>query len=109
MSCSSKRNRLVGSCISTFVSSTKSFESRFLMGWRHLCAMGEWEGGEDSALASVRSASSGRSAGRSEGFNKVEYLLCVSRHLDPAPFAREGSILVDDERAALDSTYLPAV
>src|SRR5436190_1440757 len=107
MSCSSKRNRLVGSCISTFVSSTNSLASRFFWDWRDFFAIGSGEAGGGSA--SIRSGSSCGSTGRSECFSKVEYLLCVSGHLDPAPFAREGAALVDHERAALDAAYFAAV
>src|SRR5882762_6861038 len=97
-SCSSKRNRLVGSCISTLVSRTKSF----VADCRDL-ARGRREGTD------LREASAGgaESPCCSDGFNKIEHLLGVAGNLDSAPFAPEDA--VEHEGAALDSTHLLAV
>src|SRR5712691_13335988 len=97
-SCSSNRNRLVGSCISTLVSRTKSFvvEDRD-------CARGRREGTD------LREASAAESACWSDGFNKIEHLLGVAGNLDSAPFAPENAVGVEHEGAALDSADLLAV
>src|SRR6266850_5395358 len=96
-SCSSKRNRLVGSCISTLVSRTKSFVAD-----ERDCARGRREGTD------LREASAGgtESPCCSDGFNKIEHLLSVTGNLDPAPFAPENSVAVEHEGAALDAAYL---
>src|SRR5262245_9383207 len=86
-SCSSNRNRLVGSCIRTLVSRTNSLVPE---GWD----LTRREGTE--SICSV-------------GFNKVEHLLCVARNLDPAPLAPDDAVAIEDEGAALDAAYLLAV
>src|SRR5215467_5217631 len=91
-SCSSKRYRLVGSCIRTLVSSTNSLVPDCL-GFTRL------EGADLDADAAGSSC-------RSVGFNKGEHLLCVSRDLDAAPFAPDHAIAVQDEGAALDAAHL---
>src|SRR4051812_40675 len=98
-SCSSNRNRLVGSCIRTLVSRTNSLvTARRDSFWRRedIVVFGE----SDSA-AGKRDCSS--------GFNKVEYLLDVTRYLHTAPFPADDALPVEHERAALDSPYLLAV
>src|SRR5712692_10900861 len=97
-SCSSNRNRLVGSCISTLVSRTKSFVAD-----DRDCARGRREGTD------LREASAAEPACCSDGFNKIEHLLGVTGNLDSAPFAPENAIAVEHEGAALDAPYLLAV
>src|SRR5712671_1482015 len=91
-SCSSKRNRLVGSCIRTLVSRTKSFVAD--------CDLVRREGTD------LREASAAESACWSAGFNKIEHLLGVARNLDSAPLAPENAVAVEHEGAALDAPYL---
>src|SRR5229473_8005711 len=93
-SCSSKRNRLVGSCISTLVSRTKSF----VVDGRD--ARGRREGTD------LREASAAESACCSDGFNKIEHLLGVTGNFDSAPFAPENAVAVEHEGAALDAPHL---
>src|SRR5581483_11565071 len=103
-SCSSNRNRLVGSCIRTLVSRTKSLV-RARRG-------SLWERREDIVVLgeSDSSAGCGDSCGDcSSGFNKVEYLLDVTRHLHSAPFPADDAVAVEDERAALDPSHLLSV
>src|SRR6267143_894252 len=70
MSFSSKRKRLVGSCISTLVSSTKSFFTLGFRGARCDFTAGESEGdGPSTAGCST-----------SWGFNKAQYLLDMAFH-----------------------------
>src|SRR6266852_2537924 len=98
-SCSSKRNRLVGSCISTLVSRTKSFAADCRDSVR-----GRREGTD------LRDASAGAEPTCcSDGFNKIEHLLGVAVAFDSAPFAPEDAVAVEHEGAALDSTHLLAV
>src|SRR5712692_8497091 len=98
-SCSSKRNRLVGSCISTLVSRTKSFAADCRDSVR-----GRREGTD------LRDASAGAEPTCcSDGFNKIEHLLGVAGDFDSAPFAPEDAVAVEHEGAALDSTHLLAV
>src|SRR6266853_2528887 len=99
-SCSSKRNRLVGSCISTLVSRTKSFVADCRDSVRGRRA------GTD-----LREASAGGTEPTccSGGFNKIEDLLSMTGNLDPAPFAPENAVAVEHEGAPLDSAHPPAV
>src|SRR6266852_3428214 len=99
-SCSSKRNRLVGSCIRSLVSRTNSFVA----------------GGRDSVRGrrvgtDLREAPAGGAEPtcRSDGFNKIEHLLSMTGDLDPAPFALENAVAVEHEGASLDSADLLAV
>src|SRR5882672_11097112 len=96
-SCSSKRNRLGGSCISTLVSRTKSFVADCRDSVR-----GRREGTD------LREAPAGGTEPtcRSDGFNKIEHLLDVAWNLDPAPFAPENAVAVEHEGAAFDAAYL---
>src|SRR5262245_22241396 len=87
-SCSSNRNRLVGSCISTLVSKTNNLVR------------------DCSGFTRREDAESGR---RSVGFNKVEHLLRMTRNLHPSPFAPDHAIAVENEGAALDAAHLLAV
>src|SRR5215470_3489120 len=87
-SCSSNRNRLVGSWIRTFVSRTNSLVP--------------------DCWGFARREGTGSSC-RSVGFNKVEHLLSVARNLDPAPLAPDDAVAVEDEGAALDAAHLLAV
>src|SRR6266852_9952294 len=93
-SCSSKRDRLVGSCISTLVSRTKSFvvDGRDARGRR--------------AGTDLREASAAESACCSDGFNKIEHLLRVTGNFDSAPLAPEYAVAIEHEGAALDAPYL---
>src|SRR6266850_7609625 len=93
-SCSSNRNRLVGSCISTLVSKTKSFVAD-----ERDCARGRREGTD------LREASAAESACWSDGFNKIEHLLGVAGNFDSAPLAPENAVAVEHEGAALDAPY----
>src|SRR3954469_23023739 len=98
-SCSSNRNRLVGSCIRTLVSRTNSLvTARRDSFWRRedIVVFGE----SDSA-AGKRDCSS--------GFNKVEYLLDVTRYLHTAPFPADDALPVQHEGAALDAAHFLAV
>src|SRR6266852_7141080 len=99
-SCSSKRNRLVGSCISTLVSRTNSF----VAGCRD-SVRGRRVGTD------LREAPAGGTEPtcRSDGFNKIEHLLSMTGDLDPAPFALENAVAVEHEGASLDSADLLAV
>src|SRR5581483_6610761 len=99
-SCSSNRNRLVGSCISTLVSRTKSLVTarRGSFGDRRLDIVVL---GESDPSAGCGDCSS--------GFNKVEYLLDVTRHLHSAPFLADDALPVQHEGAALDATHFLAV
>src|SRR5437879_720861 len=91
-SCSSKRNRLVGSCISTLVSRTKSFVADCRDSVR-----GRREGTD------LREAPAGGC--RSDGFNKIEHLLGMARNLDPAPFAPDNALAVQHDGAATDAPH----
>src|SRR5439155_1913819 len=91
-SCYSKRNRLVGSCISTLVSRTKSFVADCRDSVR-----GRREGTD------LREAPAGGCG--SDGFNKIEHLLGMAWNLDPAPFAPENAVAVEHEGAAFDAAY----
>src|SRR6266511_455624 len=97
-SCSSKRNRLVGSCISTLVSRTKSFAAD--------CRVRVRREGTDLREASAAGA---EPACCSDGFNKIEHLLGVTGNLDSAPFAPENAVAVEHEGAALDPAHLLSV
>src|SRR6267154_2077722 len=90
-SCSSNRNRLVGSCISTLVSRTKSFVAD--------CDLVRREGTD------LCEASAAESACWSDGFNKIEHLLGVAGNFDSAPLAPENAVAVEHEGAALDAPY----
>src|SRR5882672_12703642 len=99
-SCSSNRNRLVGSCIRTLVSRTNSL----------VLVCGGFARREGTDLDTDARAPAGSDSSRdSVGFNKVEHLLSVARNLDAAPFAPDHAIAVDDEGAALDAAHLLAV
>src|SRR5882672_10500126 len=95
-SCSSNLNRLVGSCIRTLVSRTNSL-------------VRDCGGFARRELTGFRAAACSESSCRSVGFNKGEHLLGMTRNLDPAPFAPDHAIPVEDEGAALDAAHLPAV
>src|SRR5258708_25864375 len=82
-SCSSKRNRLVGSCISTLVSRTKSFVADCRDSVRGRGA------GTDLREASAGGTEPTRCSG---GFNKIEDPLGINRHLDPQPFPPEHPV-----------------
>src|SRR6266571_4794224 len=97
-SCSSKRNRLVGSCISTLVSRTKSFAAD--------CRVRVRREGTDLREASAAGA---EPACCSDGFNKIEHLLGVTGNLDSAPFAPENAVAVEHKGAAFDAADLLAV
>src|SRR6266568_4889507 len=97
-SCSSNRNRLVGSCISTLVSRTKSFAAD--------CRARVRREGTDLREASAAGA---EPACCSDGFNKIEHLLGVTGNLDSAPFAPENAVAVEHEGAALDPAHLLSV
>src|SRR6266702_5145183 len=97
-SCSSKRNRLVGSCISTLVSRTKSFVAD-----GRDCARGRREGTD------LRESWAAEPGCCSDGFNKIEHLLGVTGNLDSAPFAPESAVAVEHEGAALDPAHLLSV
>src|SRR5713226_6445104 len=99
-SCSSKRNRLVGSCISTLVSRTKSFAADCRDSTR---------GRREGTGFREASAAGAESTCCSDGFNKIEHLLGVTGNLDSAPFAPENAVAVEHEGAALDSAHLLAV
>src|SRR5260221_652401 len=128
-SCSSKRKRLVGSCISTFVSSTKSLVAAVFFCGRgpsrsRLRCMGT-SGGEakpDVSSAPVRAEESLRgSLGISswEGggerslerrrADEIEHFLRVAGNLHPAPLPGDAPLPVDHEGAALDAADLPPV
>src|SRR5260221_2539709 len=94
-SCSSKRNRLVGSCIRTLVSRTKSFVAD--------CDLVRREGTD------LRGASAAKPVCCSDCFNKIEHLLGVTGDLDSAPFAPEDAVAVEHESAPLDPPHLFAV
>src|SRR5436190_6053371 len=96
-SCSSKRNRLVGSCISTLVSRTKSFVADCRDSVR-----GRREGRD---LREAPAGGTERTC-RSDGFNKIEHLLGMAWNLDSAPFAPENAVAVEHEGAAFDAAYL---
>src|SRR5512135_789094 len=91
-SCSSKRNRLVGSCIRTLVSSTNSLVRDLPESERFLCLV---MGGS--------SAFSSNAALLSEGFSKIEYLLCMTGNFDAAPGAQDDAVAIDHEAAAFDA------
>src|SRR5436189_86937 len=96
-SCSSKRNGLVGSCISTFVWRTKSFVAD-----GRDCARGRREGTD------LREATAAEPGCCSDGFNKIEQLLGVTGNLDSAPFAPENAVAVAHKGAACDAADLLA-
>src|SRR5476649_2065818 len=97
-SCSSKRNRLVGSCINTLVSSTNSFVSDLPESERAL-----------RLVTGGSSAFSSNAALLLEGFNKIEHLLHMTGNLDAAPLAPDDTLAVDDEGAALNAAHLFAI
>src|SRR5437879_7791210 len=99
-SCSSNRNRLVGSCIRTLVSRTNSFV-------RDCCGFARRA--DTGFDADARAAAGSDSSRDSVGFNKIEHLLSVARNLDAAPLAPDHAIAVEDEGAALDAAHLLAV
>src|SRR5258706_4542825 len=99
MSCSSKRNRLVGSCMSTLVSSTKNL----MLAGRRVTA----EAGLRWVMALL-----GRGGSRLRGFQRfheLESLLYVAGHFHAAPLARKLATRIEGERAALDAAHLAAV
>src|SRR5882672_3008500 len=100
MSCSSKRNRLVGSCIRTLVSRTKSFAADCRDSVRRR---------REGADLREGSAAAAEPTCCSDGFNKIEHLLGVTGNLDSAPFAPENAVAVEHEGAAFDPTHLFAV
>src|SRR5574343_1878714 len=93
MSCSSKRYRQLGSCISTLVSRTKIlvtagfFAAAGLRGMRGPLVRG-W---------------------KSECFDEIEHFLDVAGYLDAAPFPAQDALAVDDEGGAFDAPALLAV
>src|SRR5262245_32923172 len=89
MSCSSKRKIAVGSCMSTFVSSTKR---------RRPTA------GLTCELTRVAPAGEG-----SERLRRFKNFLHVARDLHSAPFLAEHPIRIDEERAWVYSNVLDAV
>jgi hypothetical protein len=96
-SCSSKRYRQVGSCISTLVSRTKSFlgwRQRHIGCWLRVC-------GAMSSLFRVI----GRVALQSLA-DEIEHFLRVPGHFDAAPFAPQDPFAVDDKGAAFDAANL---
>src|SRR5258705_51292 len=99
-SCSSNRNRLVGSCMRTLVSRTNSL---VLV----CCGFARRDGtGLD---ADARAPAGPDSSRDSVGFNKIEHLLSVARNLDAAPFAPDHAIAVEDKGAALDAAHLLSI
>src|SRR5450755_864014 len=98
MSCSSKRNRLVGSCMSTLVSSTNSLTL---------------DGRRVTTEAGLRWVMSllGRGQTRKlvQRLYEFEHFLGVAGHLDAAPFARQLAAAVNHEGAALDAAHLAAI
>src|SRR6266850_2543252 len=96
-SCSSNRNKLVGSCISTLVSRTKSF----VVDGRDCARRRE---GTD-----LRETSAAEPGCCSDGFNKIEHLLGVTGNFDSAPLALENAVAVEHESAAFDASHLFSV
>src|SRR6185369_4840347 len=93
-SCSSKRKRQLGSCISTLVSRTKILVTAGFLVAAGLRGM-EW--------------AFGWGGGRLKGFDEIEHFLGVAGDLHPAPFAAQYAAAVDDEGAAFDAAHLLAV
>src|SRR5574343_1365505 len=94
MSCSSKRNRQLGSCISTLVSRTKILVTAGFFVAAGLRGM-EWafgQGGKDL-----------------KGFDEIEDFLDVAGYLDAPPCAAQNAAAVADEGAALEAPDLCAV
>ena len=136
-SCSSNRNRLVGSCINTLVSSTNSLVPppsglpdserclRFLglhgrvvdaFSWqyraRYLPAQGWWSGPDrvGTGCGGKGTALQGRPvAPHVEGLNKIQYLLYMAWNLDAAPLAQQNTLAAENEGAALDAAHLFAI
>src|SRR4051812_26835217 len=115
-SCSSKRNRLVGSCMRTLVSTTKSFVVEvFRAGgaergdFRAIAveSVAESVGGESVSGVSEERVES--NDGPSGFFNKIQYLLRVTGYFHTAPLPADGAVTVQHEGAALDAAHLPAV
>src|ERR1700744_5134914 len=92
MSCSSKRNIEVGSCISTLVSRTN----------RRRMA-------RPAPAVPVTEAPGASGGCCSERLRRFKYFLHVSVYLHLAPFAPQYTRRVDEERAALDSHVLAPV
>src|SRR5215471_10375007 len=89
-SCSSKRNIAVGSCMSTFVSSTKSRRCAWLFaGSRSPLAAPEGEG--------------------SERLRRFKNFLHVAGHSHAAPFALQYALSIDQKCAAIDTHVLAPV
>src|SRR3954464_12550181 len=89
-SCSSKRNIAVGSCMSTFVSSTKSRRCAWLFaGSRSPFAAPEGEG--------------------SERLRRFKNFLHVAGHLHAAPFALKYALSIDQKSTAIDTHVLAPV
>src|SRR5690606_2666949 len=107
-SCSSKRKIAVGSCISTFVSSTKmrrcvrSREARARLG-------------SGALPLGISVAADGESKESEESFTCLQFGHCgehfvgVPGYLYLAPFAPQDAPLVDEERAAFDAHVLAPV
>src|SRR5258706_6120858 len=128
-SCSSKRKRLVGSCISTLVSSTKSLvtaafaargPSRSRSRLRGMGASACEAKPSASCLSwcrevSLRGSLGIRAAGwlqresEAGGARVVEDFLRVAGHLHAPPRLRDPTLAVDHEGAALDAAHLAAV
>src|SRR5687768_667885 len=107
MSCSSKRNRLVGSCIRTLESSTNSLVVAFAAADRvDLRAVMREEEAEEEEEGEEGSS---EPMGPSECFNKVEYLLDMAGHLHSAPLPAYGAVAIQYKSAALDAAHLLAV
>src|SRR5277367_2287864 len=92
MSCSSNRKMAVGSCISTFVSSTnRRRPSRDLT----FMSRGSLEGVAPEP--------------GSERLRRFKYFLRVTRDFHLAPLVSQHAFAVEQEGAALDAEILPAV
>src|SRR5665213_3251986 len=92
MSCSSKRNIEVGSCISTLVSRTKRRRVTRSVGVVPVTAVPDPSGDCSS-----------------QGLRRFKYFLHVTLHLHLAPFAPQVALRIKQEGAALDSQVLASV
>src|SRR5690554_1563181 len=110
-SCSSNRNRAVGSCMRTLVSSTYTRLPWVIIG--RIASDWRWSG---DGRAPPRPAGQGggawRDAGGSRvacGLQRVEHGLRVAGDPDPAPFGGQAVGRVDEEGAADHAQHLAAV
>src|SRR5947208_1957807 len=109
MSCSSKRNSDVGSCMSTLVSSTNSVAGPLPRGLRTRSAGAGAIATAGAASAGPGAAARSRSARLLDGLDGLQHFFDVAGDRQAAPLGAQDAGAVDQEGAALDALHLLAV